>query len=130
MDRTQIGLAGFAIVLVLLALRVPVAIALGVTAFVGTGLIVGIDGAWGVLTTVPYSFTSKWDLSAVPMFLMMGYVASQAGLTSGLFTEFRKLFHRVPGGLAATTGRAAARRWSGAGLALNGPDPDGRHDVG
>lgn len=108
MDRLEIGGLGIVVVLVLLALRVPVAVALGTVAFVGIWQIIGLTAAWGILTTVPYSFTSNWNLSAIPMFLLMGYVASQAGLTRGLFSEFRILFRKIPGGLASATVVSAA----------------------
>lgn len=108
MDRLEIGGLGIVIVLVLLALRVPVAIALGAVAFVGIWQIIGMSAAWGILTTVPYTFTANWNLSAIPMFLLMGFIASQAGLTRGLFSEFRVLFRKIPGGLASATVLSAA----------------------
>jgi tripartite ATP-independent transporter DctM subunit len=48
----------------------------------------------------PYSFVASWTLSAVPMFLLMGYVAFHAGLTGGLFSAAKSLLGRIPGGLA------------------------------
>lgn len=108
MDRLEIGGLGVAVLLVMLAFRVPVAVAMGIVAFVGTWMIIGITGAWGILTTVPYTFVSNWNLSAIPMFLLMGFIAAQSGLTRGLFSEFRILFRKIPGGLASATVLSAA----------------------
>lgn len=108
MDRLEIGFASIAVLLVLMALRVPVAVAIAAVAFGGTWLIIGLGGAWGIVTTIPYTFVSNWNLSAIPMFLLMGFIASQSGLTKGLFSEFRHLFRKVPGGLASATVLSAA----------------------
>ena len=72
-----IALGAFAIVvlLILLALRVPIAIALGGVAVGGILILRGPEAALGVLTTQPYGFIAHWTLSAVPMFLLMGSVA-------------------------------------------------------
>jgi len=49
---------------------------------------------------VPFNFVGDWNLTAIPMFLFMGYLASFSGLTSGLFKAMRILLSRLPGGLA------------------------------
>lgn len=60
------------------------------------------------MRAVPYNFVASWEFSAVPVFLLMGYIASNAGLTTGLFTAMRLLLTRVPGGLACATVGASA----------------------
>ena len=52
--------------------------------------------AWGMLAAMPYDFTSKWTLSSVPMFLLMGFVCYHAGLTRGLFEAARSWLARLP----------------------------------
>lgn len=93
------GLAGIAVLLVLLALRVPVAVALILVSFGGIWLMLGFEPAVGILTTTPYDFVASWTLSAVPMFLLMGFVAYHAGLTTNLFAAANRALRRVPGGL-------------------------------
>jgi tripartite ATP-independent transporter DctM subunit len=94
-----IGLTGLAIMLLLLVLQVPVAIAMILVAFGGVWLMFGLAPAIGVLANTPYDFVASWTLSAVPMFLLMGFVAYHAGLTAGLFEAARLALRRVPGGL-------------------------------
>jgi len=56
-----------------------------------------------MLAAMPYDFTSKWTLSSVPMFLLMGFVCYHAGLTRGLFEAARSWLARLPGGLAVAS---------------------------
>jgi len=108
MERLDIGILGVISALVLIGIRVPVGVVLGLVSFLGIGWILNFGAAWGILTAVPYSFITNWSLSAVPMFLLMGYIASQAGLTRGLFGAMRMFIGNVPGGLASATVVASA----------------------
>lgn len=105
-----IALGAFAIVvlLILLALRVPIAIALGGVAVGGILILRGPEAALGVLTTQPYGFIAHWTLSAVPMFLLMGSVAYHAGLTQSLYRAARVWLSWLPGGLAVASTMACA----------------------
>jgi len=94
-----IGLSGLAVLFVLLALRVPIAIAMMAIAFGGVWLMLGINPAIGVLANTPYEFVASWTLSAVPMFLLMGFIAFHGGLTAGLFDAAKVGLRKVPGGL-------------------------------
>lgn len=108
MDRIDIGILGVVVALVLIALRMPIGVVLGIVSFVGIGSIAGLDGAWGILTSIPLNFVANWNLSAVPMFLLMGFIAARAGLTNGLFTSARVFVGRIPGSLASSTVMASA----------------------
>ncbi|WP_417783050.1 TRAP transporter large permease [Terasakiella pusilla] len=108
MDRVEIGLIGVVAALILIIIRTQVGVAMAVVAFCGIAAITSTKAAWSILTSIPYSFITNWNLSAIPMFLLMGYIASQAGLTSGLFSAARIFLGRVPGGLASSTVIASA----------------------
>ena len=108
MDDLTLSWIVLGLLIVLLLLRVPVAVALGGLSFCGIWMIVGPRSAWGILTTVPYDFISHWTLSSVPMFLLMGYVCFHSRLTDGLFRVTRSWLSWMPGGLAvASVGGAA-----------------------
>lgn len=96
----ETGFAGVLLLLVLLVLRVPVAIAMIVVSFSGVAWLIGLEPALGVIANTPYSFVDNWTLSSVPMFLMMGFVAYHAGLTTGLFEAAKAVLRRIPGALA------------------------------
>ncbi|MBO3758617.1 TRAP transporter large permease [Ciceribacter sp. L1K22] len=108
----ETGLYGIAILGLLLILRIPVALALITVSFGGIAYLLGFKPAIGIITSTPYSFVASWTMSAVPMFLLMGFVAFHAGLTGSLFQAAKAILWRVPGGLAissifACTGFAA-----------------------
>lgn len=99
----ETGLYGVALLFVLLALRVPVALSLIAVSFSGVSFLLGLTPAVGILANTPFSFVSNWTLSAVPMFLLMGFVAYHTGLTGGLFDAAKAVLHRVPGALAISS---------------------------
>ena len=107
-DSIQIVLTALGALLVLFAIRVPIAVALGIVSFLGIAYVRGFGAAWGALKTAPYEFGAHWSLSAVPMFLLMGAAAFRGGLTSSLFEAMRVWFGRLPGGLAIATNMASA----------------------
>ena len=97
------GFWGIGILFVLLLLRVPVALALVAVSFGGIVALLGVTPALGILSGTPYDFVASWTLSAVPMFLLMGFVAYHSGLTGGLFAAAKVVLARVPGGLAVSS---------------------------
>ncbi len=100
MSNVAIGFIGLFIGLGLVALRIQIGVALGIVSFFGIAAVVNWRAAWGVVSSVPFNFVGDWNLTAIPMFLLMGYVASFSGLTSGLFKAMRIFLSRLPGGLA------------------------------
>lgn len=108
MTPLTVGLAGMCGLLVLLALRVPIAVALGSVSLIGIWAVRGMDAMFGAARSMPYDFIAKWELSAIPMFLLMGSIAYYSGLTGGLFKAMRLWLSRLPGGLAVATNFACA----------------------
>ncbi len=108
MTPLQIGFAGLGAVFVLIALRVPIGVALGGVSVVGIALLRSPQAALGALGALPFEFAAHWSLSAVPMFLLMGAVAYHTGMTGSLFRAARLWLGFLPGGLAVATNFAAA----------------------
>ncbi|KAA2314694.1 TRAP transporter large permease subunit [Pseudooceanicola sediminis] len=99
----EAGFYGILALTILLILRVPVAMALIAVSFAGITAMIGAGPALGVLSNTPYSFVASWTMSAVPMFLLMGFIAFHTGLTGGLFEAAKVLLRRLPGGLAISS---------------------------
>lgn len=99
----ETGFWGIGILFVLLLLRIPVALALIAVSFGGIVSLLGIKPALGILSNTPYSFVASWTMSAVPMFLLMGFLAFHAKLTEGLFDAAKALLWRLPGALAISS---------------------------
>lgn len=108
MTDSQIGLAGLAVLLILIALEMPIGIALILVSFGGIWLIVGQTAALGSLGVIPYNFVASWELSSIPMFLLMGFICFHAGLTNALFRAARMWLSWLPGGLAVSAVFGAA----------------------
>ena len=100
MSNVAIGFIGLGIGLVLLALRIQIGVALGLVSFIGIGVLLNFRAAWGIITAVPFNFVGDWNLTAIPMFLLMGFIAAEAGLSSGMFRAMRMFLSWLPGGLA------------------------------
>lgn len=108
MDNVTIGIISVAAGLGLIALRVQVGVALGLVSFFGIAAILNFKAAWGIVTAVPFNFVGNWNLTAIPMFLLMGYIAFSANLTGGLFRAMRIMLSWLPGGLAIASVGACA----------------------
>lgn len=108
MTELQIGFSGLGALLVLIALRVPVGFALMVVSMFGVAALKGWSVAGGMLRTEPFDFAAHWSFSAIPMFLLMGSVAHNSGISTALFKAARLWLGGLPGGLAVAANFACA----------------------
>lgn len=97
------GFIAIAVLLGLLVLRIPIAFAMILVSFGGVVSMLGLGPAIGLLASGPYDFAASWTLSAVPMFLLMGFICYHTGMTTGLFAAANVFLRRVPGGLAISS---------------------------
>jgi len=102
------GLWGFAAMIVLLALGVPVAYAIGAVAIVGIYVAIGPVFLLSTLQSLPYAFASDYNFAVVPMFVLMGALASRAGIITDLYAAAFKLTSRIRGSLMMATVMAQA----------------------
>ena len=86
--------------LLMIALRMPVALAMAVTGFVGFGLIRTFDASFAILDSGPFEVLSNYGFSPIPMFIFMGVLASKARMSAELFAGARALFGGWRGGMA------------------------------
>lgn len=107
-DQLMPIFVAFAALLGLIAIRVPIGLALISVSFFGIAYETSLRAAIGSVSRLPYELASNWAFSAVPMFLLMGFVASETGLTKGLFSASRVLLARLPGALACSSVLASA----------------------
>lgn len=108
MEGPAVGAAGFVAVLALIALRVPVGIAMGVVGAVGYGLVYGFGTIGFVLGRAPFDAVFPVSLSVVPFFVMMGVFAGHGGLSRSLYTLVASFVGHLRGGLAMATVGASA----------------------
>lgn len=108
MSPLELGFTALAALLVLIALRMPIAFALLLVSMVGIGELRGWRVAVGMLRTEPFDFAAHWSFSAIPMFLLMGAVAHHTGISASLFRAGRIWLGTLPGGLAVAANFACA----------------------
>lgn len=103
MDVFPLGVTGVVVALALIILRFPIAFVLAGTGTIGIILIYGFGSAMNFIPYQLYSFIAKFTFTAVPLFLLMGYLAFHAGITLDAYDAARAWVGRLPGGLALTT---------------------------
>jgi len=102
------GLWGFAAMIGLLALGIPVAYAIGTVAILGILYAVGPVFLLSTMQSLPYAFASDYNFVVVPLFVLMGALASRAGIITDLYQAAFQLTSRVRGSLMMATVMAQA----------------------
>ncbi len=103
MSSAALGTIGVGILLVLLILRIPVAFAMFLVGFVGIWILNGWASAMGLLASESFTLASSPELVVVPLFILMGNVASATGMSRQLYDAAYAIVGQVRGGLASAT---------------------------
>ena len=104
-----IGVASVAAIVLLVFLRVPVAISMGIVGTVGYAIVDDWSAALNRLAATPFELSEAYSLSVVPLFLLMGAVASSSGMSQELFRAANAVFAGRRGTVAmAAVGACAA----------------------
>lgn len=97
------ALASFAVLFAMIALRIPIAVALMITGTVGYGLLVGMKPMLGMVSGTVWEFSFSYTLSAIPLFVLMGNLVARSGIAEDLFAAAELWLARFKGGLAVAT---------------------------
>jgi tripartite ATP-independent transporter DctM subunit len=103
-----IGLAGLAALVALIAIRMPIAYAMILVGGGGMMILSGPGIVLSQLKNLAYSQFSIYDLSVLPMFVLMGNIASRAGLSRDLFRAANAWLGWMRGGVAMSAIAACA----------------------
>lgn len=103
MSSQTIGLIGIAVMLTLLALRMPIGIAMLLVGIGGFAILNGPAAALAALGSYPYSYSAVYDLAVIPLFVLMGNFASASGMSRDLFGAAYAWVGHWRGGLASAT---------------------------
>lgn len=98
----------FGLLFLLLVLGAHLGLAMSAVAIFGTAMIIGIDGSLSLAGLSVYESAQSFDLSVIPLFVLMGTFASKSGISSDLFAAFNTWLHRRKGGLAHASIAACA----------------------
>ena len=108
MSGLLLGGLGFAAAIVMIFLEVPVAVALGLVGLIGSALIIGTDGATAIGATTTWDSLTNYTLTMLPLFVLMGNIAANSGLSTKLYRAMSVLIGHRRGGLALATIGASA----------------------
>ena len=108
MSPTEIGLLMFAGMLGLMALRVPIAVAMFIPGALGYWALSNDMALLNLLKGSAVARLTVYDLSVIPLFLLMGQFATQGGLSRALFKAAAAFVGHVRGGLAMAAILSAA----------------------
>ena len=107
MSPAVIGLLGLICLLSFMALGMPIAFAFLLASGLGIMFLSGVDIALSSLGRIPFVWISDFTFACIPMFILMGFVVSRAGIATDLYTAAYKWLGRLPGGLSLATVAAA-----------------------
>jgi len=102
-DPVLVGTICIALLFGLALLGVRVAFAAAIAGFVGMVELIGFLPGASQVGSIPYAKTSLYALSVLPPFILIGFLAFHAGMTTKLFDAARKWIGWLPGGLAVAT---------------------------
>jgi C4-dicarboxylate transporter, DctM subunit len=108
MTAIQLSLLIFGSMLVLMALRTPIAIAMFGAGTLGYLLQTGWGAYSNFLNSLAFARFANYDLSVIPLFILMGHFATQGGISKALFKFAAAVMGRFRGGLAMAAVLASA----------------------
>ncbi|MFB9951718.1 TRAP transporter large permease [Rhizobium puerariae] len=103
-----VAIGGFVAMFVLMGLRVPLGVSMGLVGVFGFASMRGIGPALNLLTTSPIRVITDFNLTLVPFFILMGVFATNSGMSRELFRTGNAWLGQFRGGLALSTIAACA----------------------
>jgi len=102
-NPVTVGILGSILLVFLLFLGMPIAFVMMLVGFLGIGYLTSINAALSVIANTVYETASFYPYTIIPLFILMGGFAGNAGITRELYETFDKWFRRLPGGLGIAT---------------------------
>lgn len=103
MSPTMVGILGILIMLVIFLTRMSVAYVMALVGFVGFGILISFEGALNLLVRDIYGSFASYDLTTIPLFILMGQIAFNSGISKRLYGTAYKFLGNIRGGLAMAT---------------------------
>ena len=100
MDPIFLAILGFILMIVLMMLAMPIGPCMAIVGFAGLGLLLGPQAAITRLAITTFTTSSVFQFTVVPLFVLLGFLASEARLGDDFYLAAQKWLGRLPGGLA------------------------------
>ncbi len=98
-----VAVAGFVVLFAMMALRVPIGVAMGLVGIGGFAAITGLKPALNLLAQSPIRVITDFNLSLIPFFILMGVFATNSGMSRELFRTGQAWLGFLKGGMALST---------------------------
>jgi tripartite ATP-independent transporter DctM subunit len=108
MDPTLVGLIGIGLLIIFLFTRMPVGFVMALLGFAGFSYLISFKAGLGIVIKDIYETFSSYNLTVIPLFILMGQVAFHAGISRRLYDTAYAFLGHLPGGLAMATIGACA----------------------
>ena len=108
MNEVMIGILGLAVVVALFLTGIELGFAMALVGFLGFSYIVSVKAALNLLAKDIFDVFSSYSLTVVPLFVLMGQIAFNAGIAKRLYDTGYKFVGHISGGLAMATVAGAA----------------------
>jgi len=103
MNEATFGLLSLLILLALFTTGIELAFAMGIIGFLGFSALNGFDAGLSLLANDFLDSLASYGLTAIPLFVLMGQIAFNAGIARRLYDTNHKFLGHIPGGLAVAT---------------------------
>jgi C4-dicarboxylate transporter DctM subunit len=103
MNEVMIGIAGLLIVLLMFLTGIELGFAMALIGFLGFSYIVSFKAGLNLLAKDVFDVLTSYGFTVIPLFVLMGQVAFNAGIAKRLYSTAYKFIGHIPGGLAMAT---------------------------
>ena len=103
MNEVAIGIIGLAVVLIMFLTGIELGFAMALIGFVGFSIIVSTKAALNMLAKDVFDVFASYGFTVIPLFVLMGQVAFNAGIAKRLYNAAYKFIGHIPGGMAMAT---------------------------
>jgi tripartite ATP-independent transporter DctM subunit len=103
MNPVTIGIIGIVVLVIIFLLRMPVGFAMAFVGLIGFSCLVSTEAGLSILARDVFHVFSSYSLTVIPMFVLMGSLASASGMSKRLYDASYSLLGRLRGGLAIAT---------------------------
>jgi tripartite ATP-independent transporter DctM subunit len=103
MSPTLAGIAGLVLLLVLIFTKMPVGFLMALLGVVGFAHLVSVDAALSLMARDLFDVFGSYNLTVIPLFILMGQIAFHSGISSRLFKVAYTFIGHWPGGMAVAT---------------------------
>jgi len=108
MSVTLVGAIGIVALFFLIFSRIPVGLVMALVGVTGFAYMSNVDAAMSMMVKDIFDVFGSYNLTVIPLFILMGQIAFHAGISARLFNVAYKMIGHWPGGMAIATIGACA----------------------